>query len=194
MLFSSFSWTQFFVTVITLTSLYYLCIVSLLYRVEVVSFLKRILRPAIPQVIPGQGSPADETMGKVSSASEFSLSDPSAMDFADQEQDTSLDPDDQQKSELSPALEKQVCPATSLAEVAEFTGELKILFQAIRESGGDETLFNILFSSLVDRYPAIKTSVSRKALDTSILQMGTEVPSLKLSGQKLNQLWDKHPA
>jgi hypothetical protein len=194
MLFSSFTWTQFFVTVITLTSLYYLCVVSLFYRAEVVNFFTQIFRPAIPQVIPGPGHSPEEPIGKVTSSGEFSLMDPSAMDFADEAQDTSTDADYYQGNQLTTGPKKQVCPAASLVEVAEFTEELKILFQAISESGGDEVLFSMLFSSLLDRYPAVKTSSSRKALDASILQMSTEIPALKLSRQKLNQLWDKHPA
>jgi hypothetical protein len=194
MLFSSFSWTQFFVAVITLTSLYYLCTVCLLYRAKLLGFVKRVLRPAIPQVVPGPPALAEEPMGKVSSDSEFNLLDPSAMDFTDEEQDTSLEFENQVESAPTPLLEKQDCPVSSLDEVADFTQELKIVFQAMSESGGDETLFNVLFSSLLDRHPGTKTSSSRKDLDAAILQMSSEIPTLKLSRQKLTQLWDKHPA
>jgi hypothetical protein len=51
-------------------------------------------------------------------------------------------------------------------------------------------MFNLLFSSLVSRYPRLKSSTGRKALDAMILQMSAEIPVLKLSENKLKQLWD----
>jgi hypothetical protein len=193
MLFSPFTWTQFFVTVITLTSLYYCCVLLLLYRAALAGFLKRIFRAAIPVLSASAKSSLDDPMGEVTSESEFSLSDPSTMDFSDEGQERSID-DNQASTTPSLEAEKHDCPAGGFAEIADFTEELKILFHALKESGGNENLFNMLFSSLLERYPGIKTSTSRKALDASILQMSTEIPTLKLSKEKLDQLWGKYPA
>jgi len=194
MLFSPFTWTQFFVAVITLTSLYYLYVLLWLYRAALISLFKRIARPAIPLASAHPGSAPDDPMGKVSSVSQFSLSDPSTIDFADDGVERSTGFDNKAGNEQTSRSDKQVCPAASIGEIADFTEELKIVFQALGESGGDENLFNMLFSSLVDRYPGTKTSASRKALDVTILRMSAGVPALNLSQNKLNELWDKNPA
>lgn len=188
MLFSPFTWMQFFVSVITLTSLYYCCVLLLLYRAALAGFLRRIFNPAIPVLSAQAKDSPDEPMGEVTSESEFSLSDPSDMDFSDEGAERSTD-DNQAASKRSTQPEKHLCPAAGFGEIADFTQELKILFQALKESGGDENLFNMLFSSLLDRYPGIKTSTSKKALDASILQMSTEIPALRLNKEKLDQLW-----
>jgi hypothetical protein len=91
MLFSSFSWTQFFIAVMTLTSLYYLCVLLSLYREEFIRFSKRLFRPAILKVNPKSGISPNDPMGKISSASEFSLSDSSTIDFADEDIQLSTD-------------------------------------------------------------------------------------------------------
>lgn len=173
---SSFTWTQYLVFIASLTALYYVWVFMRYYYHDLESQL--MSRLPLKNRTKTDSSPGQipNVLGKINTPEELSLSDGADLEFADAD-------DKGPKSQSG-------CPASYLlGTVPDFLKEMKILFQALRESQGDQAMFVLLFKALKTKYPEVAASNQRSIIDVQILEMAAAVSGLELTQSKLDELW-----
>jgi hypothetical protein len=182
---SSISWTNYLLSLISLTAVYYAAVISICYRSEMFALFSGSLRHK-DTTDPPSLKPADHSalLGAVKPA-DFMSSNPEEMHF-----DPESDQQHNEEAEMSGHL--QDCPASYLlGSVPDFLKELEITFQALAESGGDLPLFEVLFTELLKKYPEITSGAHRRQVVVAACEMGSRLPSLELSEDVLNGIWDQ---
>ena len=177
MVFKFFSWQQFLVAALILSSIWYLLVLPLLYRRQLKDWLER--KDGKPVVAPlrreweeeQENDPAneeDELIGKPKLPEGVSRLNMDMFGFAP---DVSEDEDD------SRAVQQGLVP-----DVIE---ELKSIFHVLEKEQGNKADFISLFSLIKAKYAGIAGTPSQRALNDYI----RENALFPISDEELNHLW-----
>jgi hypothetical protein len=179
MVFKSFTWQQFLVAAVMLSSIWYLVILPLLYRKQVGEWLER--KGKKPEVEPLRrewdeeleeepvAATEDELMGRPKLPEGMSRLDMNMFGFA-----PDMDEDEDAKRGLQQSL------------VPDVIEELKSIFHILEKEQGNKDDFVSLFGLVKAKYAAIRGTASERALNDYI----RENALFPISDEELINLWN----
>lgn len=182
---SSISWTNYLLSLISLTAVYYAAVISIYYRSELLALFSGNLRHKDPNDAPSLKPVEHSALLGLVKPADYMSSNPEEMHFDPES-------DEQENEEAEMSSQRQDCPASYLlGSVPDFLKELEITFQALAESGGDLPLFEVLFTELLNKYPEITSGAHRRQVVAAVCEMGSRLPDLHISEDVLNEIWDQ---
>jgi hypothetical protein len=179
MIFKSFTWQQFLVAALVLSSIWYLVVLPLLYRKQLKVWLERKGKKQSVEPLrrdwdeeleeePEAGA-EDELIGKSKLPEGMSRLDMNMFGFA---------PDVQEDEDESRELQQSLVP-----DVIE---ELKSIFHILDKEEGNKADFISLFDLVKSKYAAIRDTPSERALNDYI----RENAPFAISDEELTNLWN----
>jgi hypothetical protein len=188
-MFSQISWQQYFAYVAVTGLLYYIAVVALYYRNQLLGIIKNRVKSHDMPVQSFYVSDQQDILGKA-----FDFSSPSSIDsedlqFAGENEDTVED----SKRDLPLSQNEQLSLSTpSLGDSEGFLTEFKDNLSILKEAEGTKDEFISLFTNTASKYPLLNNASQLQPLNLHIhdLMVAQEL-GFEISAQELEEYWQE---
>lgn len=187
-MFSSITWEIFLTTVLAVVSCYYGITTLLLYHQEIIQYVKTRgqQHPVSPQPTKVAAS-SHSVMGSIQEESSREL----RSTISPAEEISVASDDDQPETVTSPEVVSWTRDNLLIGSVADLLQEVKTLSQLMAECESDKAEGESLFKTLLLRYPHLRGTIYRDAVNLFIIDAARNHFVFDLSLSEINSWWEE---
>lgn len=187
-MFSSITWELFLTAVVVVIGGYYGITTLLLYHREIMQWVKsRGLSPVVQMGSTAVSEPSRSVMGNIQKGSTQEL----RSSIGTAEEINVAATDEEPDTVHSPEAVKSFDDHLLIGSIADLLQEVKTVSQLIAECKSDKAEGESLFRTLLLRYPHLRSTTYRDAINLYILDTARNQFSFDLSSFEINSWWEE---
>ncbi len=189
-MFSSITWEIFLTTIVVVIGGYYGITTLLLYHQEIIHWVKtRGQQPVVSTQSTKVITPSHSVMGSIQ---QESLQAVRSTVIPSEEINVASD-DEVPETVTSPKVLSSTSDHLLISSVSDLLQEVKTLSQLMAECKSDKAEGESLFRTLLLRYPHLRTTTYRDAINLFIIDAARNQFAFDLSLSEINSWWEEEP-